>query len=245
MLEACAAMVTMFGGENSALMPEQFFEEGEMTSRTAGAVEDAYAYSGSTLDMHGKSTNSSKTAEMGVMDMHISREQVMKFANIVLEPLWPYPICSGEGNVNCTTFPISQISDADTAEILGKYNSEYHCEWGLAHTLIENGDATLTEEQVEASHNLIKLYVYAQSCKVCRTNFAHLVNHLGLPSGNRREDHAAWWWRVHNNVNEHSYAVHSLPSPLAPRVGDWANPVRMVPWYTPRAVARHTWRIQW
>merc|ERR1712151_324175 len=121
------------------------------------------------------------------MDMHVRQEQVTQFANSVLKPLWPYPICRDRGDVNCTVFPIQQLDDAAVVGSLGKYNSEYLCEWGVAHTLMENGDPILSEEQMEASQNLIKLYEYAQSCKVCRTSFAHLVKHLGLPTSNQRE----------------------------------------------------------
>merc|ERR1719293_487709 len=68
MLEACAAKVTVFGGENSALMAKEDLLDGK-PYRTAGALEDA-SY-----------TNETKTAEMRIVDMHINSNEVGRFAN--------------------------------------------------------------------------------------------------------------------------------------------------------------------
>ena len=89
-------------------------------------------------------------------------------------------------------------------------------------------------------------------CKVCRNNFAEILDHFGAPEGSIRADYARWLWRAHNNANEHSYATHSpnlqqaeamnLKDPWTKlRNPDWSSPPYFHPWYMSFEDAKSVW----
>lgn len=237
MLQVCAAnYVVTLNGPNFAFITNQ--------SGTMGRAQGQLGQE-KRLNADGYPTNDTEFVSVALLNMELDdKVKIGAWANNVLESLWPYPVCNKYGaQRNCTRFPLKpnrQVAD----KVLGKARSSYFCMWGVVHTLLENGAEHLTHEQIKANQQLIKLYATAHSCQVCRTNFAHLMEHFGTPTSQKREDHAAWWWTAHNNANEHAYSVHSYQSPLAPRVGDWANPQHMGPWYTPREDAKKIWKIR-
>lgn len=136
--------------------------------------------------------------------------------------------------------------------------TDYHCTWAMLHTLAFNGGTVLSIDEKSAMDGLI-FYLSGQfGCKVCRNNFVNIIEHFGLPSGYIRADYAKWFWRAHNNANEHSYATHSLdlkqvssllkesgltdvdPFTMT-RTDEWANPIYEHDWYMPFEDAERVW----
>lgn len=253
MMEACASKYLVHGlnGENYAFLGTGGSTEAlGARSATMGSIQDELEHY--MLTDEGLMDDRSKTVVVGMLDMSImNKTKIANFLNAALAPLWPFPVCDSaqSGHVHgqatrCTTFPLKPITEEESQMHLGRHPSSYFCMWGVAHTIFENGGPDLSEEQIHAGRVLIRMYAEAHSCQVCRTNFQHLVEKFGYPTSKLRDDHAEWWWKAHNAANEHVYSVHSYPSPLAPRVGDFANPEHMSAWFTPRKVARETWKIR-
>jgi len=239
-LEVCAANhIVGMGNMNAALLISGRDEKMDKLGSQAVSNVEEFLHS---LKSDGEEGKSTQMADVGWIDMsdtstHEATVKIAKYANDALEQLWPVQYSS-------TKFPLKPFSKEETEKVLGKYHSEYICHWGVMHTLVENLPATISNKQVEASQNLIRHFKTNLHCKVCRTNFAHLADHFGEPKSRAGSEHAKWWWLAHNNANEHVYSVHSLASPIAPRVGDFPNPVYSSPWFTPRDVAIRTWTLK-
>lgn len=87
---------------------------------------------------------------------------------------------------------------------LGPLN--YHCAWAVLHHLSMNGRPSLAPAQAVSFRNLVAFVMERHNCKLCRSNFASLVEHFGLPDGYERATYARWLSRAHNNANEHRCA---------------------------------------
>merc|ERR1711920_112846 len=99
------------------------------------------------------------------------------------------------------------------------------------------------------------MYVSGQfDCKVCRNNFAHIIEAFGVPTGPLRETYAKWLWQAHNIANEHTYATHSPSNQMIlasngqltaddRRWDMWANPEYMHPWFMTFGDAERMWTM--
>eukprot|EP00121_Abeoforma_whisleri_P001772 Awhi_evm1s1583 len=202
-LEQCAGIVmSEYNGENFAML---------VKSDKDGTNEDWNSPNEKQFN------EPDETLEAKMIDLSNNRMSMLnKQANSFLEKLWPFEKCNDKKKENCTQFPLKPV------KAMKDLPSTYQCSWALFHTLANNGNRALRQNQVDAFRDLILFRNHF--CVVCRSNFAHLVKELGIPDSYNRELYSKWFWQAHNNANEHSYATHSLANKLAPRMSDWANP---------------------
>ncbi|KAI9016599.1 hypothetical protein DFJ74DRAFT_677748 [Hyaloraphidium curvatum] len=151
-----------------------------------------------------------------------------RVGNELLLEVWPWPVCfKADGScpapggkcvkTDCTSFPLGALPAPFLA---GTMNYIYL--WALFHTLVHNAPDLPTPRQLRAVDGLAFLLKQTHACVFCRWNFGELVDIYGPPSrgsepGNAgtREGLAKWFWRAHNNANEHARITHRTSDALA------------------------------
>ncbi|KAI9008483.1 hypothetical protein DFJ74DRAFT_358023 [Hyaloraphidium curvatum] len=158
-----------------------------------------------------------------------SQAGLWRAGNDLLKQLWPFPICfDADGTcpapagtpcarTECTSFPLGALQAPFISTAMN-----YIYLWTIFHTLAHNAPEIPNPAQLRAVDGLAFLVKQTHSCIFCRWNFGELVDAYGPPSRGTGPDDAGtrlgiakWFWRAHNNANEHSRVTHRTSEALA------------------------------